>query len=278
MVHRSAIRLYGATLALAVAVLVLSAAPALAQYESRKVDDPGLGERYHIEASAGLWMPSATMSISSESLGISGDDIDFKRDLGLRDKRFPEVHLVLRPARKHKFRFQYIPILYEQSTRVSRDVVFNGQRYRAGVDVASILDWKAYRFGYEYDFIARERGFGGVLVDFKYTDVNARLSTATLAEFTHAAAPIPALGGIVRVYPVRNVSVTVEMSGVKIPDTLSKTYKGHYADLDISGTYNLTRNVGAQVGYRSLDVGYKVNRDSGSFVVNGLYFGVVARY
>lgn len=279
MVHRSALRLYGAALALALASLALSPASARAQYTPRQVDDTaGLGERYHIEASAGLWMPTASMSISSESLGITGDDIDFKRDLGLTDKHFPELHLVLRPAKKHKFRFQYIPILYEQSARVTRDIVFNGQRYRVGVDVASSLDWRAYRAGYEYDFISRDRGFGGILVDFKFTDVRARLSTSTIAEFAHAAAPIPTLGGIVRFDPIRAVSVTAELSGIKIPDSVSKEYRAHYADLDINGTYNFTRNVGAQIGYRSLDVSYKVKRDTGSFVVDGVYVGVVARY
>jgi hypothetical protein len=33
-----------------------------------------------------------------------------------------------------------------------------------------------------------------------------------------------------------------------------------------------------QLGYRSLDVGYLVKTDTGSFVLRGLFFGVVARY
>jgi hypothetical protein len=77
---------------------------------------------------------------------------------------------------------------------------------------------------------------------------------------------------------VPNISITGEFTGVKIPDSISKEYKAHYADFDLYGTVNFTNNVGAQLGYRSLDVGYLVEEDTGSFVVKGLYFGIVARY
>jgi hypothetical protein len=36
--------------------------------------------------------------------------------------------------------------------------------------------------------------------------------------------------------------------------------------------------VGAQVGYRAMDVFYKVQRDNGTMNLKGLYFGVVGRF
>ena len=36
--------------------------------------------------------------------------------------------------------------------------------------------------------------------------------------------------------------------------------------------------VGAQVGYRSLDVLYKVKNDSGTMKLKGIYFGAVGRF
>jgi hypothetical protein len=268
------IRVYG----MLFVALVLTASPALAQFRPRTISDPATGESYRIEGSAGFWSPSATMSISSESLGIVGSTIDFKKDLGLKNKRFGELHAVLKASRKHKFRFQYIPIKYAQQTTINRDIVFNGQLYRVGFPVNSALEWKAYRFGYEYDFIVTDRGFGGFLLDFKYTDVRASLQSPANSEFAHAHAPIPALGGIVRVYVIPIVSITGELTGIKVPDSISKDFKAHYADLDIYGTVNLTNNIGAQLGYRSFDVGYLLEQDTGSFKLKGLYFGVVARY
>ncbi len=274
MLNRSAVRLYGV---IAVA-LILAAAPASAQFVPRVLNDAATGEKYHIEASAGYWSPSADMSVASEYLGIVGTNIDFKKDLGLTDHRFNELHVVARPARKHKLRFQYIPITYDQSATLTKDIVFRAQRYRVGLPVNSQLEWKAYRFAYEYDFISRDRVFGGFILDAKYTDVKAGLQSPIINEYIHARAPIPAIGGIVRYYVVPNISITGELTGVTIPDSISKEYKAHYADLDIYGTLNFTNNVGGQFGYRSFDVGYLVKKDSGSFVLRGIYFGIVARY
>ena len=273
MGHRSAIRLYGALLA----SLVL-AKPAFAQSMSWSPNGPAVGEKYVIEAAAGFWFPSADMSVSSEGVNIPGTKINLKKDLGLEDDRFPEIRATLRPGRKHKLRFQYIPIKYRQDTTIARDLVFNGQRYRAGLPVSSLLDWKAFRFAYEYDFIYRSRGFIGAVIDLKYTDVNAELSSAAIArEFTHKRAPVPAIGGIGRYYVLPNISITGEVTGVKVPNIDDK-YEGHYVDFDLYGTVNVTNNVGAQLGYRSFDVGYKIEGDAGSFVLKGLYFGIVARF
>jgi hypothetical protein len=278
MTYRTAVRAY-AGWALAVA-FVLCAAPAQAQLRPRPVSEPATGEQYHIEGAAGLWFPTATMFVSSESLGIAGTTIDFKTDLGLQDKRLPDLRLVLRPSRRHKFRFEFIPIKYQQSATVQRRIVFNGIAYNVGLPVTSVLDWKAYRIAYEFDFVSNDRGFGGFVVEAKYTDVTVNLASAIATEFAHAQAPIPAIGGIGRVYVVPNISITGEVTGFKLPQHLIEGSTAHYLDFDLYGTVNFTNNVGAQFGYRSLDVGYIVNTgsDTGTFKLKGIYFGVVARY
>lgn len=260
--------------------LVACSAPAYAQSTHAASGTPATGEKYHIEGSAGLWFPRAAISIESESLGIAGDLIDFKKDLGLVDQHFGEIQAILRPAKKHKFRFEFLPINYNQEHTITRTIKFNGQAYTIGVPVISSLKWNAYRFGYEYDFISRSRGFAGFIFEAKYTDVLATLAIAppaTTSEFAHAQAPVPSIGGIVRVYVVPNISITGELSGIDIP-TIQDKYKAHYADFALYGTLNLINNFGVQAGYRSLDVGYLFKTDTGSFTLKGLYFGVVARY
>ena len=274
MSYRSAIRLYGA-----LAILLLAASPALAQFRPRPVSDPATGEKYHIEGGVGFWNPTADMSISSESLGIIGSTIDFKKDLGITDNRFSELHLVLRPAAKHKFRFQLIPIDYVKTNHtLTRTIVFNGQAYNVGILVNSELNWKAYRLAYEYDFLRRDRWFAGFVFDAKYTDVKATVQSQFVTEFAHAQAPVPTIGGIGRYYVTPNISITGELTGINIPDSISKDTKAHYADVDIYGTLNFTNTLGAQVGYRDFDIGYKFDNDHGAFNLKGLYFGVVARY
>ncbi len=270
-----AVRLYAWAL---VPLFVLAASPARAQFRPRPVGEPATGESYHIEGAAGFWFPGADMTISSESLGIPGDLINLKNDLGLQDQHFSELHLTLRPSRANKFRFQFIPISYEQQASLSRTIVFNGQAYTIGLPVNSSLDWKAYRFGYEYDFLVKDQGFGGFVLDFKYTDVDATLASPIRSDFMHARAPIPAIGGIFRYYVVPNISITGEITGFKLPENVVKNATGHYVDVDFYGTLNFTNNVGAQLGYRSFDLGYAVDTNTGSFTLKGMYFGIVARY
>ena len=98
-----------------------------------------IGESYHIEISGDLWKPSPTLTVQSESLGIVGTEIDAVNDLGFEKTQFKEVRLVLRPAKKHKFRFDYIPIKFEAETTLKRDITFNGILYRTNVPVNSSL-------------------------------------------------------------------------------------------------------------------------------------------
>jgi hypothetical protein len=266
---------------LPVALLVVAPSLANAQYKPRPLNDPATGETYHIEAVANLWFPTTTIRVSSENLGQPPTLIDAKSDLGLQDKRLPEFRLVLRPSTRNKFRFQYIPIRYEQTAAPQRDIVYNGQRYQVNVPVNSEIDWQAYRLGYEFDFITTNRGYGGFILEAKYTDVSVRLRSPveSLDEFTRAQGPIPGIGGIVRIYVVPNISITGEVTGFKLPKTtVLKDASGHYVDFDLYATLNFTRNIGVHAGYRAIDAGYVVKADTGLLILKGGYFGVVARY
>ena len=261
------------------AALILWSAPASAQYGAASAQ-PAVGDRYNIEAAAGWWNPSPEVVVSSESLGIPGSDIDLAGDLGVEQKRIPELRLVLRPATKHKFRFNYLPIKYSAEAVVQREFVFNGLRYRIGLPVNTTADLTTYRFGYEYDFFYRSRGFLGVLLDVKYTNVDVQLDSPIGSEFTSQVAPIPTIGIVGRGYIVPNVSITGEVSFFKVPENLAEQLEaeGRYLDYDFYGTFNFNRNVGAQVGVRSIDVSYKQDLDSGTLNFTGWYFGAVVRY
>jgi hypothetical protein len=264
----------------AVVALIASfiAAPASAQYKPRPMNDPATGEKYHIEAGAGYWFPSADVVISSEQLGIPGSQINVKRDLGLTDQKFPVLNVELRPARSHKFRFNYIPVNYTQTTTLQQDIIFNGIRYRLGLPVNSTLDWKTYEFGYEYDFVVRNWGFVGFDLQAKYTDVQVSLASPIASEFARARGPIPAIGGVGRYYIAPNIAITGEFSAFKIPDSIDDRYNAHYVDIDIYGTVNVTNNLGVKGGYRSRDVVYLIKSDSGALTLKGIYFGAVVRY
>ena len=127
--------------------------------------DPATGENYHVEIGGFLWDPNPQIVISSESLGIVGSNIDFVSDLGIEKTWFKQLRIVLRPAKKHKFRFEYTPITYDAVGTLSTNIVFNGILFPVTFPVATNLQWKAYRFGYEYDFVSRDRGYVGLILE-----------------------------------------------------------------------------------------------------------------
>ena len=265
---------------LLLAVAVLWPDRVWAQYRPPSSGNVAIGERYHVEGAASFWNPEPSVTISSEALGIPGDTVDLVDDLGIGQKRIGDLRLVLRPAPKHKFRFQYLPLKYSaEDVRVQREFVFNGQRYRIGLPVNTTANLTTYRFGYEYDFIYRSRGYAGVLFDLKYTDVQVDLLSAIGSEFTSAVAPIPSIGFVGRGYVTENVSITGEFSFFKIPKGLGgEEFGGRYVDFDLYGTTNFTNNVGAQLGWRTVDVDYFRDLDTGILKFTGFYFGAVVRY
>jgi hypothetical protein len=272
-----------AGLFLAAIIAALATTPAMAQYRplpagSYGTSNNAVGEPYHVEFAFNLWNPEPSIVIASESLGIAGTDINVKADLGVEKTSTYELRLVLRPGRKHKFRFNYIPQKYDAGTTLTGDIIFNGIKFPVSTQVRTLLQWNTYRFGYEYDFLSKPRWFLGVLLEAKYTDVNFELDSPIGTEFVSARAPIPAIGVVGRAWVTSYASITGEFSAFKLPDEIDAEYGGHYYEWDIYGTVNFTKNLGAQVGWRSHDVSYVAKSDRGDASLQGFYFGGVARF
>jgi hypothetical protein len=265
-------------------ITALPAVPAAAQYRPLPTSSYGSagnpkGEPYHIEFGFNAWNPEPNITIESESLGIPGTDINAKADLGIARTWTYGLDLVLRPAKKHKFRFNYIPQKYDADTTLTGEIIFNGISFPISTRVGTHLQWNTYRFGYEYDFVSRAWGFVGMILEAKYTDVNFELSSPIIGtEFVRAKAPIPAIGGIGRANIGRYVSVTGEFTAFKLPDSVSEDYRAHYYEWDIYGMINFTNNLGAKVGFRSHDLSYEAKEDRGSAQLRGMYVGGVVRF
>lgn len=246
--------------------LLLTATPSWGQ----SVPPP---ETTHVEVGAMWWTPQPQITISSGDLS---SDIDFVNDLGIENERFRELRVTLRPARKHKLRFAYVPIRYfEEGKVLNRTITFRGTTYNVNLPVNTVLNWDFYRFGYEYDFVSGRRGYVGVVADVKYNRLDAQLSSPIGSESTEQTVPVPTIGGIARVYLSDYVSVTGEFTGLSFDRT---DFRGKFYDFDVYGQLNLSRNLAAQAGYRSVKVDYFVDADEGTLYLKGLYLGGMLRF
>ena len=252
----------------------LSSAQAATPTSSRAI-----GEVYRIEVSGGVWSPTVfgTIAVTNDQIEAQGTTIDFVNDLGFKNTRFPDLRVVLRPAKKHKFRVQYTPVSYTGESVINRNIIFNGILYPTNMPVNSTFDWKVWRFGYEYDIIYRDRGYFGILLEGRYTEMNATLQSPVNNEFTRAKAPLPAVGAVVRLYPLRNLSITGEISGFRLPD-IDEDYEANYADIDVYATFNVVHNFGVQGGWRRMNTFLRVEGDQGDIKFQGFWFGGALRF
>ena len=264
----------------ALTLLAASSQPAFAQFRPTN-GEAAVGENYHIEASYGWWNAKPELIVNSESLDILGTDVDLINDLGIEQKRLGKFNLVLKPSKKHRFKFERLPIQYERDAfPVQRSFIFNGQRYSVGLPVTTTVDFTTYSFGYEYDFLYFPRGFIGANINMKLTNIDVDLRSPIGSEFFQQAAPIPAFGFAGRGYLTRNFAVDGEFTFFRIPQSLEEQLDGDgsYNDFDIHGTYNFNRFVGAQLGWRKTTIFYEAEFDSGDLKFSGIYFGGVIRY
>jgi hypothetical protein len=243
------------------------------------VSDPAPGENFNVELGAMFWTPTPTLIVQTGALAAFGDTrVDFVREFGIEDKRFTEFRFVAKAGRKHKIRFNYLPVEYTQTATLSRTITFGDRTFIVGVPATADLEWKMWKVGYEWDFVARDRGFFGVIAELKHNEVNASLSSTFGVEAAEAKAPVPTIGVIGRGYPHRMVSITGEFTGFKLPDSLSDEFEASLYDFDIYATVSLGRHLGVQGGYRSLRAEYLVDEDAGELELKGPYFGGVIRF
>lgn len=263
---------------------VTMAAQAEAQFS---VPDPAPAENFHVELGLLFWKPTPGIEIQTGGLADAGvPGVDFVREFGLAAEFFNDFRSVLKAGRKHKIRISHVAFEYNEETAIQRTISFGGVTFPITVPVTADIKWDLWRFGYEWDFVARDRGLLGLVTELKQNHLTADLAAIGLGtQATDVSAPIINLGVIVRVYPHRTFGVTAEYTGFKVfgftrtlTDRIVEDLDAKMSDFDIYGTINFGSHVGAQVGYRSLTSNYTIDDDEGDLEMKGPYLGGVVRF
>ena len=261
---------------------------ARAEAQFRPIQPKAAGENYHVELGPMFWIAKPGIVILSGSLApLSSEGLDFVREFNLEDKRFMELRGVIKGG-KHKLRVSRVEFKWEESAVLTRPVVFGGRTFNVSADVTADLSWDLWRFGYEYDFATGDAGYVGFIAEVKHSNVVADLrasnASGSAASLTDVNVPVPQFGIVGRGYPHKNVSITAEFTGIKVPGWLrekltdAEEFEANFKDFEIYGTVSITRHFGIQGGYRSLDAEYIVDDDSGDLEMKGPYFGAVVRF
>jgi len=252
------------------------------------VTEPALGESFNVELGLMLWKPTPGIVIGSDSLRtVSGTGLDLVQEFNIANKRFNEFRTVLRGG-KSKLRISHVNMVYNEAATLQQTVIIGGRTFNIAADATADLDWNLWTIGYERDFVKTDRALIGFIGEVHMNHIVANLRATsqgfTATSLTDENVPFPAIGGIARVYPHKNVGVTVEWTGFKMPgfiaDKLAGTDNGeaHLKNFDAYVTGSITRYFGVQGGYRALTADYLLDADTGDLRMKGFYFGAMVRF
>jgi hypothetical protein len=149
-----------------------------------------------------------------------GTDVDFKSDLKLSDKNFPEGRMTVFVNPDNRLTLSYTPVDYSTDTRINRTVEFGGQTYSVNSRVIGDLKMQYLKLGWTWQFINLERGMFklGTLVEGKgfWGDVTlaAPEQSPPIKETRSFFAVLPALGLALDVNPVPFLNFYGEFSGM----------------------------------------------------------------
>ena len=221
-------------------------APARAQF---RVPNPASGEKFAVELGLMFWSPNPEIRLQTGALAAIGEtEVDLVQEFGIENKRFNEFRSVLKAGRKHKVGISHVLMEYHQRAILQRNFVFGGQVYPVSAPATADLEWRLWRFGYEWDFVAMDRAVIGFITELKYNDISSTLAALGVGgETTEVTAPMPTIGGIARVYPHKQFSITVEYTGFKVPGFIGDKPKiptmCHFGELDQSPTLEQSKAI-----------------------------------
>lgn len=259
--------------------LLLVAARAEAQFT------PGpaavAAEDYHVELGLMLWQPTPELTLTTGDSRVG--TVDFVEEFGITDERFRDVRATLKLARKHKLRFGYVQIKYDQDAVLQRNITFQNITFPVTADANADIKWDVYQFGYEWDLLSMSHGYLGIVGQVKYNKVSANVTagglvngqTVSLSAATEQTAPVPTIGAAARGYLGEYVSIGGEFTAFKYEND---DFRGKFYDFDIYGAVHLGRHLGGQAGYRSMDVDFLVDGEAGTMKNTGPYFGGFVRF
>ena len=271
----------------ALLALLTCAGPATAQFSSAPAFP--VGELYRIELLGSLWPPAQDLTVSSLGSGAPGATTGTAADESVAAPRFTDLRLRLRLSRRQRLHLDYLPARYPAATTLDRGPAPEDTGLEPGVPAAATLTWKTWRLAYEYDLVHVTRASLGLFAEAALTDVQVVLDGAAGTGCDAASAacdlarlrrPVPAAGGVVRLYPSPVIMLGAEASLLRAPDWVGDLlgYAGEHLAYDVHAALNFIEAFGLQIGYRSRSLRLRTADHDADLKLEGVYVGALLRF
>ncbi len=218
-----------------------------------------------VEAEGRYWFSTLDANFISSDLGVIGSNVDLVKDLGLdEDEAFPEGRITLNLG-KHRLRYGLMPLEWDATTTITKEVKFGGQTYTASTSVATNLKADYHRLGYEYDFIDILNNRLGVIFEVKYFDFEASLKATGLDELESLKAPVPTIGIAAQFGLPAMFSIAGEVTGIGTGGDL------YLYDAEVGVVYTPAPFIRLSGGYRIFELHVEDGDDEATLTLSGPY-------
>jgi hypothetical protein len=207
--------------------------------------------------------------------------IEVVKDLGVVQERFSFAgRFVLKPGRKHRFNFEYIPLRMNGVNDLSRSIEYNGRVYGVQDRISTLSKLNFLSAGYQYDLFSRKQGhfgleFGSAFLNF---DGTVRSLRTELSASEKVNIPLPLLGSEGRVFVIPGSKL------LNLHGHVRGTSLGRYGNyIDGGGGVGVTiGSLTVEAGYRRMEIEADNNKSGASSLAarprfSGLVLGLQFR-
>jgi len=205
-------------------------------------------------------------------------EVDFKRDVGIKDENFPEARLTWYAGPKSKIRLAYTQAGFEGDEYLNRTIEFDGQTFPVGTRVETDVKVRYLRLGWAWQFIDIGKGAVklGTLLEGKGFWGKVSLEAPDLSipvrESKKFLFGLPTIGVALDINPHKMVNIFGEISG------LTAGRYGYTYDAEAGIKLIPFKFFSIVGGYRIFDVKAKHNSDYAKLRLHGPFAGATLRF
>ncbi|MDH4185129.1 MAG: hypothetical protein OEV92_12955 [Nitrospinota bacterium] len=247
--------------------------PASAQESKTAQTDVPNGNYDWVQFKLGVWNTTFDARVKSDAGSLKGTDINLSDQLGIgKSKTLMIMEGTFRLSNSVRFWVDTFNIKYQSTARLTEELVFKGQVYKANTEVQSAITFNSSRAGLAVDVVNSPYGHFNIGMAGNY--VTSKTSLTAFNLITSSAdikIVIPMITGSVMVYPVWMLGVGLDAAWVGYD-------KSNLYDITFHLDVNPIPNLGVSLGWKGVTLDVNTSGDKVYIGWVGLYGQLAFRF